>query len=90
MVGATWAGRPVIASGLGGPVDVIEDGVTGRLIPADDSAALADAIGEMLANPAAATEMGRRGRLRALERYDLRETTRAIEQVYERVLARRR
>lgn len=90
IVEAMMAGKPVIASALGGPVDVIEDGVTGRLIPADDAGALAAAIGDLLADPAAAAEMGRKGRIRAMERYELRETTRSIEQVYEKVLARRR
>lgn len=89
IVEAMMAERPVIASALGGPVDVVEDGVTGRLIPAGNSDALAEAISRMLAEPAAAAEMGRQGRLRAVERYDLRETTRAIESVYEKVLARR-
>mgnify|MGYP001227085124 CR=1 FL=1 len=88
IVEAMMAGKPVIASALGGPVDVIEDGVTGRLIPADNATALAEAIDDLLADPAAAAEMGRRGRLRAVERYELRATTRSIEHVYEKVLGR--
>jgi glycosyltransferase involved in cell wall biosynthesis len=88
IVEAMMAGKPVIASALGGPVDVIEDGVTGRLVPAGDSDALANAINQLLSDPAAAAEMGRRGRERAVERYDIRETTRAIERVYERVLSK--
>lgn len=87
IVEAMMAGKPVIASALGGPIDVIDDGVTGRLVPAGDTLALAEAIGDMLSNPTAATEMGRRGRQRAVERYDIRQTTKAIERVYERVLA---
>ncbi len=63
--------------------------MTGRLIPAGDPSALADAIGEMVSDPVGAAEMGRRGRERAVELYDLRRTTRAIEEVYEKVLAGR-
>jgi glycosyltransferase involved in cell wall biosynthesis len=89
IVEAMMAGKPVIASASGGPVDVIEDGVTGRLVPPGDVAALTRAISEMLDDPDAASQMGRRGRERALRLYDIRETTRQIERVYERVLASR-
>jgi glycosyltransferase involved in cell wall biosynthesis len=88
IVEAMMAGKPVIASASGGPVDVVEDGVTGRLIAPDDALALGRAIGEMLDEPEQSAMMGRRGRLRALQRFDIRETTRQVEQVYERVLSR--
>jgi glycosyltransferase involved in cell wall biosynthesis len=89
IVEAMMAGKPVVASALGGPIDVIDNGVTGRLVPAGDSAALAGAIDDLLSNPEAAAEMGRRGRERAVQRYDIRQTTRAIEQVYEKLLTAR-
>ena len=87
IVEAMMAGKPVIASASGGPVDVIEDGVTGRLVPPGDVLALSRAIAQMPDDPEAAAEMGRRGRERALRLYDIRHTTRQIEQVYEKVLA---
>ena len=39
-------GRPVIASSIGGLPEVVQDGITGRLVPPNDAAALADAIAQ--------------------------------------------
>ena len=89
IVEAMLAGKPVIASAAGGPSELIEDGVTGRLVPPGDVRALTRAISELLDDPVEATAMGRRARARASKLYDIRETTRLIEAVYERVLSRR-
>jgi len=86
---AMMAARPVVASSAGGPSEILEDGVTGRLVKPGDAGALAQAIGDLLDDPGEARAMGRRGRDIALERYDIRKTARAIEGVYGRVLARR-
>lgn len=87
VVEAMMCAKPVIVSAAGGSAELVEDGVTGRLVPPGDPVALAAAIDELLSNPIRAAEMGRRGRQRALARYDIRTTARAIEAVYERVLA---
>jgi glycosyltransferase involved in cell wall biosynthesis len=87
IIEAMMSGKPVIASASGGPVDLIEDGRTGRLVPPGDCAALAGALDAMLRDPQEAAAMGRRGRARAVERYDIRTTARAVERVYEKVLA---
>jgi len=86
IVEAMLAGKPVIASAAGGPTELIEDGVTGRLVPPGDVLALTRAISELLDDPAEAAAMGRRARARASKLYDIRETTRLVEAVYERVL----
>jgi len=56
---------PVVATGVGGTPEVVVDGETGLLVPPGDPAALADALGALLANPAAAEAFGRAGRARA-------------------------
>lgn len=56
------AGTPVVAAQAGGLAEVVEDGVTGRLVPPDDPAALATAVLEVLQHRAA---MGAAGRARA-------------------------
>jgi glycosyltransferase involved in cell wall biosynthesis len=85
---AMMAGKPIVASSAGGTAELLEDGVTGRLVPPGDAAALAAAIDELLGNPAKAAEMGMRAREVALDKYDISKTTRAIEDVYEKVLAK--
>jgi glycosyltransferase involved in cell wall biosynthesis len=87
IVEAMLSGRPVVATAIGGPAEMIEDGVTGRLIPPGDAAALTSAIAEIVDDKAAAAAMAHRARALALDRFDLRCTTRAIEAVYEKVLA---
>lgn len=56
------AARPVVAAAAQGPVELIEDGVTGLLVPKDDPAALADALGRVLADPARAAALAAAGR----------------------------
>lgn len=57
-------GRPVIASRVGGLPDIVEDGVTGLLVPPGDPAALAEALGALLGDPRKAEAFGRNGRAR--------------------------
>ena len=52
------AGKPVVASRLGGLVEIIRDGGTGILVPPDDPAALAAAIEGLWDDKARAAEMG--------------------------------
>ena len=57
-------GKPVIGGAHGGAPEVIEDGVTGYLVPHGDAVHLATSIEALLLNPTVAQEMGRRGRER--------------------------
>jgi phosphatidylinositol alpha-1,6-mannosyltransferase len=57
-------GKPVIGGAHGGAPEVIEDGVTGYLVPHGDPIQLATSIETLLADPANAKEMGARGRQR--------------------------
>jgi hypothetical protein len=56
------AARPVVAAAADGPRELIEDGRTGMLTPIGDDAALATAIGTLLADPARAAAIGAAGR----------------------------
>ncbi len=56
------AARPVVASAAEGPRELIEEGRTGLLVPIGDHAALARAIGSLLADPARAAAIGAAGR----------------------------
>jgi glycosyltransferase involved in cell wall biosynthesis len=58
-------GRPVVATAVGGIPELVEDGVTGLLVPAGDVAALRSALERLLADPILRRRMGREGRRRA-------------------------
>jgi glycogen synthase len=70
-VEAMACGRPLVATRVGGIPDLVMDGVTGRLIAAADSEALARAISELLSSPESLVSMGAAGRQRVLERYSI-------------------
>jgi glycosyltransferase involved in cell wall biosynthesis len=66
--------RPVIATAVAGIPEVVEDGRNGRLVPAGDAGALADAIGELLAlTPAQLQALGDRGRLVVEKRFQSKQ-----------------
>jgi len=81
-------GRPVVATRIGGLVEVVQDGETGYLVPPDDPAALTEAIGHILDNPQAAQEIGLRGQALVKERYSWSRIATLTRQAYERVLIR--
>jgi glycosyltransferase involved in cell wall biosynthesis len=81
---------PVVASDAGGLPEVVEHGVTGLVVPRGDSAALAEAMGALLADPARRAAMGRAGRERSLRLFDWDRTAEQFEQIYASVLARGR
>lgn len=65
-----WKARPVIASAVGGIRDQVEHGVSGLLLDDPrDGAALAAALGSLLADPARSAAMGRAAHLRVQDRY---------------------
>lgn len=61
---AMAAGRPVVASDVAGLPLAVADGETGVLVPERDPAALASAVGELLADPERARRFGEAGRRR--------------------------
>jgi starch synthase len=60
---------PLVASRVSGIPEVVEDGGTGWLVPAEDTQALAAALAEVLAAPAEARRRGEAGRRRVDERF---------------------
>jgi glycosyltransferase involved in cell wall biosynthesis len=83
---AMAAGRPVIASAVGGLPEVVQDGVTGILVPPNDSHALLTSLEKLIAEPELRTQMGQAGRHRAAN-YSATVVVPQIERVYREVVA---
>src|SRR4029077_7555091 len=73
---------PVVASDAGGLPEVVENNVTGLVVPKGDAAALANAIDRLLADDALRSQMGKAGRARAIERFDWDLSVKKFEAVY--------
>jgi len=82
---AMAAGVPVVASTVGSVPDMIEDGVTGRLIPPADGDALADAIRDLIADETKAARIRDAARRTVRERYSLERMVADYEALFERL-----
>ncbi len=76
-------GRPVVATGLPGIAEVVRDGVDGFLFTPDDGAAFLAALERVVADPAAAAQVGRAGLARAAECFDPRNAARTYRELIE-------
>lgn len=78
--------RPVIATRVGGIPEIVENGVTGILVPPKNSQKLAEAMVFLLQNPEIARRMGREGRERVKRYFSLERLVKEVEEVYDRIL----
>ena len=85
LIEAMAAGAPIVASDLDAFARVLDDGEAGVLVRRGDPAALAGALGELLADPARRAELSAAGR-RAAAAYDWQVLARRILAVYETVV----
>lgn len=85
---ALASGVPVVGTRVDGAAEVVRDGINGFLVAPGDVQSLADRVLWLLANPAAAADMGRRGESLP-EEFDIHEMVRRQEQEYERLVAGR-
>lgn len=86
---AMAAGKPVIASAIGGNDEAVVHGHTGLLVPPGNSAALAAAIKLLLVDSALARTLGGNGTARAREQYSGETMVRRTTQAYEELLGSR-
>jgi glycosyltransferase involved in cell wall biosynthesis len=82
LLEAMACGLPVVATRVGGNVEVVPDGEAGLLVPAGDTGALADALLRLWTDPALAARMGRAGRRRVEAHFDVRVMVAAYEALY--------
>jgi glycosyltransferase involved in cell wall biosynthesis len=83
---AMRAGRPVVASRIGGLPEVVEEGVTGRLVPPDDPEALLAAL--LADTPETRRTMAEAGRARFLAHFTARDSARQVATLYRQLLGR--
>jgi glycosyltransferase involved in cell wall biosynthesis len=89
IVEAMAAGLPIVATASEGALEILEDGVSGKLVPVDDPEALAQAINDLLDDPSERSRLARNAMLAARERFSLERMVSDTEQVYREVLALR-
>lgn len=86
LIEAMAAGAALVATRAGAAELVVEDGVSGVLIPAGNADALAAAVEPLMRDVAAATAMGERARARVLEQFSLDAEATRIGEVYRPLL----
>lgn len=85
---AMASGCAVVASRTGAFEQMVEEGVTGHLVPPDDLSALRQALEPLMQSPENTVAMGQLGRQRAQGRFSIEAEAQAIEQVYQQVWGR--
>lgn len=89
-VEASATGRPVVASDLPALAELVDHGRTGLLVPAEDPAALADALARLAADPAERARLGAAGRQWALATRTWEANARRYRDLYDRLGVRPR
>jgi glycosyltransferase involved in cell wall biosynthesis len=74
--------RPVVAAAVGGVPEVVEDSVTGYLVPSGDNARAADAIERLITRPDLRQKLGRSGRLRSEAMFDVKTNVAELVRLY--------
>lgn len=89
LLEAMAAGLPAVTTRVGGMPEVVVPEETGLLVPPDDAAALAGALGRLAREPETRARMGRAGRRRVVADYSFERMTRDYERLYDELLGRR-
>jgi glycosyltransferase involved in cell wall biosynthesis len=88
LIEALAAGRPVVATDVGGVRHVVQEGETGWLCPPGDPAALAELLRRAVTNPELAGTLAREGRKRVIARFDKGRMLAEHVSIYQELLDR--
>lgn len=83
------AGKPVVATNVGGAAEAIEEGVTGYLVESGDADLMAERITSLLNDRASAAKFGQEGRRRVTERFSISAQLTKTLDLYDRELRRK-
>ena len=83
MVVLTQAGRPVVATAVGGIPEAIADGENGWLVPSGDPVALATRLGSALDDPTARSRIAACACATARERFGVRQQSKAYRALFQ-------
>lgn len=87
---AMVAGKPVVATDVGGNPELVEDGATGYLVPSQNSQALADRVIALLMDQGRSLQFGKTGQLRAQGQFSLQTMVQNYQALYDQCLEVRR
>jgi glycosyltransferase involved in cell wall biosynthesis len=90
LVEAMSSGRACIATNIPGSSDIIQDGISGFLVPAEDSDALADAIRKLAHNPQLRSDFSKAARLRAEQKFSIEGEVQGYETLYHDIVERKK
>jgi glycosyltransferase involved in cell wall biosynthesis len=90
LLEAMASGKPVVATAVDGPPEIVEDGQSGLLVPPRDPEALAKALVDLLKDPQRRASMGNRGRERVQTVFSLDSQMQTLTGLYDRLLSERR
>lgn len=77
---------PIVASRIGGLPEVVQDGITGILVPPKDEAALAEAIEKLVLNAELRSKLGKAGRRFVQQNYELTSSVAKMTKQYREIL----
>jgi glycosyltransferase involved in cell wall biosynthesis len=86
LLEAMAAGLPIVATNVGGIPEIVEPGVTGRLVPAGDAEALATEVANLLQDSGMRRAMSEKAREVAMDRFSTEAWIRRLETVYQRAV----
>lgn len=89
LLEAMACAKPAVCTAVGGTAEIIDDGMTGYLVPPRDPQQLAIRLLQLLSDPAAARRMGRAGRERVVTEFSLERSVEAAQSAFEDMVAGR-
>ena len=84
---ACW--KPVIATGVDGTAEAVEDGVTGYIMPSKNPAEISEKVIQLLSSNGKIEEMGKAGRQRVEQHFSLEKQIREFDNLYDQLIEKK-